>query len=124
MSQEPTTLDPIIPPPAGLRSALPLVEELPAGLNPWVAARRLASWSHLLFLDSAAGDSPLSRYSFICAGPFRVWYMGKSVNDPFAILARQLARFPSERLPGLPPFQGGAAGLFCYDLCHAVERLP
>jgi anthranilate/para-aminobenzoate synthase component I len=27
-------------------------------------------------------------------------------------------------LPGLPPFQGGAAGLFGYDLCHHIERLP
>ncbi|HZY85318.1 MAG TPA: aminodeoxychorismate synthase component I, partial [Gemmataceae bacterium] len=24
----------------------------------------------------------------------------------------------------LPPFQGGAAGLFGYDLCHHIERLP
>src|SRR2546425_8909063 len=124
MSQEPTTLDPVLPPPAGLRSALPLVEELPPGLSPWEAAQRLASWSYLLFLDSAAVDSPLSRYSFICSDPFQGLLTSKSVRDPFALLARQLARFPSERLPGLPPFQGGAAGLFCYDLCHAVERLP
>ncbi len=27
-------------------------------------------------------------------------------------------------MPGLPPFQGGAAGLFGYDLCHHIERLP
>src|SRR5262249_23424277 len=26
--------------------------------------------------------------------------------------------------PGLPPFQGGAAGLFGYGLCHHLERLP
>jgi para-aminobenzoate synthetase component 1 len=25
---------------------------------------------------------------------------------------------------GLPPFQGGIAGLFGYDLCHHIERLP
>ena len=29
-----------------------------------------------------------------------------------------------ETEPGLPPFQGGAAGLFGYDLCHHLERLP
>ena len=24
----------------------------------------------------------------------------------------------------MPPFQGGAAGVFGYDLCHHLERLP
>src|SRR5439155_1076618 len=33
-------------------------------------------------------------------------------------------RWPAETLPGLPPFQGGAAGLFGYELCHHLERLP
>src|SRR5437762_5785023 len=124
MTQEPTTLDQAIPPPAGLRSTLPLVEELPPGLDPWETAQRLASWSYLLFLDSAAIDSPLSRYSFVCADPFEGLLTGKSVRDPFALLGPKLARFEGERVPGLPPFQGGAAGLFCYDLCHAIERLP
>jgi para-aminobenzoate synthetase component 1 len=29
-----------------------------------------------------------------------------------------------QHLPDLPPFQGGIAGLFGYDLCHHIERLP
>jgi para-aminobenzoate synthetase component 1 len=40
------------------------------------------------------------------------------------VLADQLARWRTEPVPGLPPFQGGAAGLFGYDLCHHLERLP
>src|SRR5262249_782710 len=44
--------------------------------------------------------------------------------DPLQLLAEHLDRFHAETLPGLPPFQGGAAGLFGYDLCHHLERLP
>jgi para-aminobenzoate synthetase component 1 len=44
--------------------------------------------------------------------------------NPFALLEGELAAFPCNRLAELPPFQGGAAGLFGYGLCHHVERLP
>src|SRR5206468_6259947 len=78
--------------------------------------------------------SPLARYSFVAADPF-AWLeaRGRHVrldgtlqaeSDPFSALARLLARYRLDRLPGLPPFQGGAAGLFGYDLCHHIERLP
>src|SRR5262249_43057299 len=39
-------------------------------------------------------------------------------------LAGWLARCRAETVPGLPPFQGGVAGLFGYGLCHHIERLP
>ncbi len=39
-------------------------------------------------------------------------------------LADGLEHFRVAAVPGLPPFQGGAAGLFSYDLCHYLERLP
>jgi para-aminobenzoate synthetase component 1 len=44
--------------------------------------------------------------------------------DPLTFLAERLAGNCAEPLPGLPPFQGGAAGLFGYDLCHHLEKLP
>jgi para-aminobenzoate synthetase component 1 len=31
---------------------------------------------------------------------------------------------PIARIPDLPPFQGGLAGLFGYGLCHTLERIP
>ena len=34
------------------------------------------------------------------------------------------AQWRLPELPDLPPFQGGAIGLFGYDLCHRLERLP
>jgi para-aminobenzoate synthetase component 1 len=103
----------------------PVVEELTPTPDPWDVARRLAPRAGLLFLDSAATDSPLGGYSFVMADPFTTLHArGQHAPSPFAALAEQLARFPAERLAGLPPFQGGAAGLFGYDLCHHLERLP
>jgi para-aminobenzoate synthetase component I len=114
----------------------PLVEEAPPGLQPWDVFERLAGLPHALFLDSALSHPALGRYSFLTADPFewltargrRVAVSGEPAPrepaDPLAVLAERLARFRAEPLPGLPPFQGGAAGLFGYDLCHHLERLP
>jgi len=102
----------------------PLVEELTPAPDPWDAAQRLACRPHLLFLDSAASDSPGSRFSFVSADPFD-WITARGGDDnPFPRLAERLARWRMEAVAGLPPFQGGAAGLFGYDLCHHIERLP
>lgn len=109
-----------------------IVEPL-TGLTPWEACLRFADQSHLLFLDSAQ-SSGLGRYSFISADPpsFLTSYRGRIQEndqaiagaDPLAVLADRLAAFPAETIKELPPFQGGAAGMFGYDLCHHIERLP
>ena len=126
MSQEPTVTEPlIVPAPAGLCGSLPLVEELPDSLSAWEAARRLANQQKLLFLDSADGESPFGSHSFVTADPFHCVFHNQPSNlDPFVRLARFLDRFVVETVPGMPPFQGGAAGLFGYDLCHYIERVP
>jgi para-aminobenzoate synthetase component 1 len=114
-----------------------LVEELPASLSPWETVRRLDRLPHLLFLDSADAAGPLGRFSYVCADPFAAlrargpivtWADAagtrSETDDPFTVLARRLASFRTVRQPDLPPFQGGAAGLFGYDLRHHLERLP
>ncbi len=113
-----------------------LVEELTPALRPWDVFQRLAGLKRVLFLDSALSHPTLGRYSFLTADPFEwLWARGRRVvvsgerapreaADPFAVLAERLARHRTELLPDLPPFQGGAAGLFGYDLCHHLERLP
>src|SRR5581483_9827401 len=115
---------------------LPLVEDVSGlGLDAWEVCRRLASLDHVLLLDSALEDAAPSRYSFVAADPFtwitsrgaKVWEKGRGLlrgADPFRILAERLADYPAVAHPALPPFQGGAAGLFGYDLCHHLERLP
>jgi para-aminobenzoate synthetase component 1 len=112
---------------------IPLVEELTPWLDPWEVCRRLGHLPHLLFFDSAASHPTLGRYSFVTADPFD-WLRARGrhvVNrngwcqaDPFEVLGRKLADWRAETVAGLPPFQGGAAGLFGYDLCHHIERLP
>src|SRR5437763_738293 len=107
-------------------SALPLVEELTPAPDPWAVARRLAHLPHLLFLDSADRHPDRGRYSFVTADPAD-WLVDSTRDpkypDPFAELRRRLAAFPAPTLAGLPPFQGGVAGLFGYGLQHAVERI-
>jgi len=76
----------------------------------------------------------LGRYSYVSADPatrltsYRGWISedGKfsAIADPLTVLAHRLGRFRSGTIEGLPPFQGGAAGLFSYDLCHHIEVLP
>src|SRR5258708_5797518 len=120
----------------------PLVEELSSALDPWHVCRRLSHLPHLLFLDSALSHETVGRYSFVMADPFawlkargeHVTYSGPQANygaatrwttgNPFPILKMLLAPWQTETIAGLPPFQGGAAGLFGYDLCHHIERLP
>jgi para-aminobenzoate synthetase component 1 len=116
----------------------PLVEELRPAPDAWDVARRLADLPHFLWLDSARPDSVLGRYSILTADPF-AWVVARRgririerrdggvdqrEGDPFAVLSELLTSYSVERLPDGPPFQGGAAGLFGYDLCHHVERLP
>ncbi len=125
------------------RVSFPLVEELTPAPDAWEACRRLSQLPHLLFLDSASRLPELGRYSYLMADPFR-WIVSRRgqvrivdpageatspnfthiPDDPFSVLARHLREFSVETVPGLPPFQGGAAGLFGYDLCHHIERLP
>jgi para-aminobenzoate synthetase component 1 len=98
--------------------------------------RRLAGMPRPLFLDSALTHPTLGRYSFVTADPFdwmesrgRRTFLASASRpledcDPFAVLAERMAPYRAESVPGLPPFQGGVAGLFGYDLCHHLEKLP
>jgi para-aminobenzoate synthetase component 1 len=46
------------------------------------------------------------------------------IADPIPLLDTILAAFPAPPAPALPPFTGGLAGWFGYDLGRAFERLP
>ena len=111
----------------------PLIEEA-TGLEPWEACRRLADRPHLIFFDSARTLNHLGRYSFVASDP-SAWITshssevrknGKllSATNPFDVVQAELARCRRDSVPGLPPFQGGLAGLFGYGLGRHIERLP
>jgi anthranilate synthase component 1 len=76
------------------------------------------------FLLESADQGRVGRYSFIGFRPRQVlrWSLGDP-GDPYALAAEALARFGPAPLPGLPPFSGGAVGLFAYDLVRTVEPL-
>jgi len=77
-----------------------------------------------LWLDSAATGSSQGRYSFIAFSPFETLIYKNSLKSPWDILGRRLAAFSLEPLADLPPFQGGIAGVFGYELGGYLEKLP
>jgi anthranilate synthase component I len=76
------------------------------------------------FLLESADQGRVGRYSFIGFRPRNVlrWSLGDP-GDPYALAAAELGRFDAAPLADLPPFAGGAVGMFAYDLVRSVERL-
>jgi anthranilate synthase component 1 len=74
------------------------------------------------FLLESADQGRVGRYSFIGYRPRKVlrWSLGDD-GDPYALAAAQLATSRAAPLDGLPPFAGGAVGMFAYDLVRTVE---
>ncbi|WP_437227586.1 anthranilate synthase component I family protein [Planctomicrobium sp. SH661] len=105
---------------------VPLVRELLPAPSVEVALRKLRHLNGLVLFDSSLQRMPLGRYSFLAAEPFEVSVTQTAVfgENPFARIAPVLSRFSASPIPGLPPFQGGAAGLLSYELGQCFERLP
>jgi anthranilate synthase component 1 len=76
------------------------------------------------FLLESAEQGRVGRYSFIGFRPRKVlrWSLGDP-GDPYALAADELSGFNPAPLDGLPPFAGGAVGMFAYDLVRTVEPL-
>jgi anthranilate synthase component I len=76
------------------------------------------------FLLESAEQGRVGRYSFIGVRPRKTlrWSL-EDPGDPYALAQAELSRFRPAPLPGLPPFAGGAVGLFAYDLVRTVEPL-
>ena len=101
-------------------SDLPLAVRLPDELTAVEAFQRLAHLPHALFFDSASRDDPLARYSFVAADPFS-WF---SESEDLFTLEEAWKPFGTQADPTLPPFQGGVAGLFGYELARTLENIP
>jgi para-aminobenzoate synthetase component I len=102
----------------------PLVEELTPTPEPEQVFARLRNHPGCLWLDSALQHPELGRYSFVTADPFDFIRVPADGSDGLAMLAARMANLPSAPMAGLPPFQGGAAGLFGYELGRSLEILP
>src|SRR3712207_2693333 len=73
-------------------------------------------------LESAERGQQVGRYSFIGVRPRKVlrWSLGDP-GDPYALVEEEVGRHRQAPLEDLPPFSGGAVGLFGYDLVRTVE---
>ena len=117
-----------------------IVAEAAAGLAPVEVFRHAAQLPGVLFLDSALHDPRdeaavprLGRWSFVAADPIHSLVVHpaadpadatKAVAEAFAGLRSLLADLATPTIPGLPPFQGGLAGLISYDCGLARLGLP
>lgn len=91
---------------------------------------RIPNLQNSVFFDSAAKDQKLGRYSTIAIDPFDVLiYDGDDAlindnGDIFNVLEEKMSIYALVTEKDLPPFQGGAAGFFSYDLGRDLEVLP
>jgi len=114
-----------------------LVQELKDAPDPSEACARFLDLPFPLLLESAQRSEKIGRFSYLAADPWLVLRSKGAIleahsaegvervaGDPFAALQAALAQHATDAVPGLPAFQGGAAGYLAYDLCHHLERLP
>lgn len=104
-------------------SSYPIVVEIPF-IDPEMVINS-CSREGMLFLDSRATDLTRGRYSFLGFSPFEILMIepGEKI-DLFEVLKTKIEAYSLEKIEGLPPFQGGAAGMFGYELGYYLENLP
>ncbi len=114
---------------------LPVYREIPYE-SPDKIYRTLRSRNSLL-LESVKGSDQTGRYSFIGFDPYltftvkdglvEIEFAGRrtvSSRKPLQRLRELVLSYRQETIGELPPFQGGAAGMFTYDFVHYLERIP
>ena len=74
--------------------------------------------------ESTRSAQPLGRYSFLMADPFETIEVPVGQTAPMERIRSLLANLQSSTIAGLPPMQGGVAGLFSYDLNQSLDRIP
>lgn len=118
---------------------MPLFAHSLPGCDPLAVFAALKDRPYSLFFDSADPTHPAGRYSFIAFHPVEIVESKDGIitvtnrenqlsfrGDSFALLADRLEAWglDAHSRDNLPPFQGGAAGMFGYDLVRGIERLP
>ena len=92
----------------------------------------IANEPFAIWLDSADSNHPNAEYSFIAHQPYQtvIGYAWQAV-DLFKTLSSELQKqatlwdtLDDSINAQLPPFRGGAAGFFSYDLAYGLEDLP
>jgi anthranilate/para-aminobenzoate synthase component I len=113
----------------------PVYREIPFD-NPQEIFKKLKS-KYSCLLESIKGSPHISRYSFIGIEPYLVFsvkdrvveieFSGKktiSTRNPIARLKELVFSYRQRPIKSLPPFQGGAVGMFSYDFVRYLEKIP
>jgi para-aminobenzoate synthetase component I len=101
-----------------VKSGEPLWREIPYE-DPLRLARRLRHRPYFTFLDSSLRHDALGRYSYLCCDP--VLIIASPGKNPLASIASLLQQHRLAHVAGLPPFQGGFAGLIAYEFGRLLE---
>jgi anthranilate synthase component 1 len=106
--------------------------------TPVSAYLKVAGQGRGFLLESVENGERSARYSFLGGEPRSTLVIGHgrarleregrepkewACTDPLAAV-RDLLGAPAPRLPGMPPFQGGAVGYLGYEVAGCYERLP
>jgi anthranilate synthase component I len=90
--------------------------------TPVSAYLKLRGGGPSFLLESAEQGQRVGRWSFLGFRPRAVIRLDRDEHpDPYALVTEELDRYRIAPLPGLPPFAGGAVGLFGYDLVRTAE---
>ena len=99
--------------------------------TPVSAYLKLRGGGPSFLLESAEQGQRFGRWSFLGYRPRSVMRLeggrltvggeARSAADPYRAVAEELARYTIAPLADLPPFAGGAVGLFGYDLVRTAE---
>jgi para-aminobenzoate synthetase component 1 len=112
-------------------------------VSPEVLFQYAQTQKNCIWLDSCPFEnnhSPLwpgnsGRYTYLAYNPSKIflykdghWHLeDKTIlnsNNPFRDIKEIMAEYPLDHDEGLPPWQGGLAGYFSYDLARYVEDVP
>ena len=118
---------------------IPLVTEIYGDMDtPISVFKRMASEKECFILESIGNSLVTARYSFIGRNPFitfsgtgeriEIKYSGGRSESfkgkPMEELEKLINKFRAPKLDDIPSFNGGAVGLFSYDIIRQYEDLP
>jgi anthranilate synthase component I len=118
---------------------IPVYKKVAADLlTPVLAYLKISAGANNAFLlESVEGGEKIARYTFLGCNPFliirasgetieilRHGRITKRRGILTEVIQKLTERFKAVKLPGLPPFCGGAVGYFSYDAIRWVEEIP
>ena len=107
-------------------------------LTPVLAFLKIqSSMTNAFLLESVEGGEKIARYSFLGCNPYlTLCSRGETVEikrggqvvqrkgNLLEVMRETTNGYRTVRVPGLPPFTGGAVGYFAYDTVRWIENIP